>query len=117
MSQSKQKQPGPKISMISDAIRYVNGAAAENLSGSEKIDSNASRSPVMYATVILAVNNRAMKRLPSPSASKTPPTNSRIDTKYAVGPGAGNPRLPKYSMTFGKLCNLPQPSTTNCHPQ
>src|SRR5271165_5945216 len=114
---SSEKRPGPKIRITNDAMRYVKGAAAENLSGSEKMESKASRSPVIYATVMFPVNSRAMKRLPNPSASKRPPANSRIDTKYAVGPGIGSPRLPKYSMTFGKLCSLPQPSTANCHPQ
>ena len=42
MSASSASFPGPKIRTINDATRKVKGAAAENLSGSEKKDSSAS---------------------------------------------------------------------------
>jgi hypothetical protein len=38
--------PAPKISTIRETIRNAKGAAAINLSGSEKKESNASRSPI-----------------------------------------------------------------------
>src|SRR5260370_27180688 len=43
---SKEILPAPKISTIRDTSRNAKGAAAMNLSGSEKKESSASRSPI-----------------------------------------------------------------------
>src|ERR1700719_1049262 len=43
---STESLPAPKIKTMSETIRKAKGAAAMNLSGSEKKDSSASRSPI-----------------------------------------------------------------------
>src|ERR1700756_1776915 len=43
---STEIQPAPKISTIRETMRKAKGAAAINLSGSEKKESSASRSPI-----------------------------------------------------------------------
>src|SRR6202040_3517058 len=92
--------PAPKIRTINATIRNAKGAAATNLSGSEKKESSASRSPITYAMVRFAVRTRAVIREARPNARKMPPANSTQAMTTAICAGIGKPRVAKYSPTL-----------------
>src|ERR1700733_10564206 len=85
---SSDSLPGPKTKMIRPTNRKINGAALENLSGSEKNANNDALSPAQYATNISMTTPSAAIRDSKPSASRIPATNSNVETKAAVNAGA-----------------------------
>src|ERR1700683_4472330 len=87
-SVSRDSLPGPKIRMIRPTNRKINGAALENLSGSEKNASSDGLSPAQYATNISMTMPRAAIRDSRQRASRIPATNSNDETKVAVKAGA-----------------------------
>src|SRR5919201_457880 len=64
---------------------------------------------VMIATIIVTISGIAASRLRSPMRSRAPQTNSAVEASTALNPGAGIPSSVKKSVTFGRLCSLPQP--------
>src|ERR1700719_1081028 len=92
--------PAPKISTSRETIRNAKGAAAVNLSGSEKKESSASRSPMTYAMVRFTVRTRPVILEARPRARKMPPKNSTQAMKTAICAGIGKPRVAKYSPTL-----------------
>jgi hypothetical protein len=94
--------PAPNISTIRETMRNAKGAAAINLSGSEKKESSASRSPSTKAMVRLTVSTRLVILEKRPKARKMPPKNSTQAMNTAICAGIGKPRLVKNSVTLAR---------------